>query len=61
MELVWIAFGLFLVFEGLLPTLAPGVYRRMLETLSQLPQGALRLTGLIFIAIGTIIIFIAKN
>ncbi len=61
MDIVFIALGLFMVFEGIMPTLAPGAYRKMLAMVSQQQEGSLRKVGLVMIGIGTLIIFIAKS
>jgi len=61
MDTIWIAFGLFVVFEGIMPALAPAAYRRMLTMVSQQHEGSLRKVGLVMIGIGTIIIFIVKT
>jgi len=61
MDIIFIALGLFIVFEGLMPTLAPKAYRRMLAVVSELEEGSLRKGGLVMIGIGTLIIFIAKS
>jgi len=61
MDIIWIAFGLFLVFEGIMPTLMPAAYRRMLAMVSQQGDGSLRIVGLTVMVMGTIIIFLAKN
>ncbi len=61
MDIILIALGLFIVFEGLMPALAPKAYRRMLAVVSELEEGSLRKGGLVMIGIGTLIIFIAKS
>ncbi len=61
MDIVFIALGLFMVFEGIMPTIAPETYQRMMALVSQLPASSLRKVGLVMIGIGTLIIFIAKS
>jgi uncharacterized protein len=46
------ALALLLVFEGLLPFLVPHRYRRYLLEVAQLPEGTLRLFGLISVLLG---------
>ena len=48
------ACGLVLVLEGLLPLLAPGVWRDAFRKLTELTDGQLRFVGLLSIAIGLI-------
>ena len=49
---LWAAFALVLVVEGLLPLLAPKVWRDSFQKLVQLTDGQLRFIGLVSIAIG---------
>jgi len=53
-----LAFGLMLVFEGLLPSLNPQGYRRALRMLGELPDRQLRSFGLLSMTAGAILIFI---
>ena len=46
------ALALLLVFEGLLPFLVPHRYRQYLLEVARLPEGTLRLFGLISILLG---------
>ena len=46
------AFALLLVFEGLLPFLVPRRYREYLLEVARLPEGTLRLFGLISMLLG---------
>jgi hypothetical protein len=48
------ACGVVLVLEGLLPLLAPGVWRDAFKKLTELTDGQLRFVGLLSIAIGLI-------
>jgi len=50
------ACGLVLVLEGLLPLLAPGVWRDAFRKLTELTDGQLRFVGLLSIAIGLIVL-----
>ncbi|HEX7272265.1 MAG TPA: DUF2065 domain-containing protein [Casimicrobiaceae bacterium] len=50
------ACGLVLVLEGLLPLLAPGVWRDAFRRLTELTDGQLRFVGLLSIAIGLIVL-----
>ena len=59
-ELV-IAFGLFLFIEGILYALFPSKMKNMLKKLDLMKDSQLRTGGLIFLIIGFIIIYYAKN
>ena len=48
----WAAFALVLVFEGLLPLLAPGRWRSTFERLVHLKDGQLRFFGLVSVGLG---------
>ena len=49
---LWAAMALVLVIEGLLPFISPRLYRRSAQSLSELPDRALRMVGLAVIVIG---------
>ncbi|MBM5811713.1 MAG: DUF2065 domain-containing protein [Gammaproteobacteria bacterium] len=55
------AFGLLLVFEGLLPFAGPGAVRRALTTLANVPDGQLRMVGLISIAAGLLLLWFVRS
>jgi len=59
-ELV-IAFGLFLIIEGILYALFPAKMKSMLKKLELVKDSQLRLGGLIFAVIGFIIIYYIKS
>ena len=59
-ELV-IAFGLFLIIEGILYALFPAKMKSMLKKLELVKDAQLRLGGLIFAIIGFIIIYYIKS
>jgi uncharacterized protein YjeT (DUF2065 family) len=54
-ELFWSALALVLVFEGLLPLLAPNLWRRVFTDMLRLRDGQLRFFGLISIASGAML------
>jgi len=51
---LWAAFALVLVVEGLLPLVAPGVWRDSFRKLVQLTDGQLRFIGLVSIVVGLV-------
>jgi len=50
------ACALVLVFEGILPFVAPQAWRRAFQTLTELPDEKLRVIGLVSMAIGLILL-----
>ena len=55
-----IAFGLFLFIEGILYAIFPSKMKSMLKKLDLVGDGQLRVGGLIFAALGFIIIYFVK-
>ena len=53
------AFAVMLVLEGLLPLLAPHLWRRSFERLLQLRNGQLRFFGLASIVLGVVLYVVA--
>lgn len=54
-DVFWLAVALVLVFEGLLPLLAPSVWRRGFSELLKLRDGQLRFFGLMTIGGGLLL------
>ncbi|MEX0365962.1 MAG: DUF2065 domain-containing protein [Ruegeria sp.] len=59
MGMIFLAFGLVLIVEGLAYALAPSLVERMLEVLRALPESARRQVGLICVVTGLILLWIA--
>ena len=57
LDQLWAAFALVLIIEGVLPFVAPRVWRSTFSRLMQLSDGQLRFIGLISIAAGLIALF----
>lgn len=55
------AIALVLIFEGILPFLSPSTWRRMVTVMSSQSDLALRITGLICMLLGVILLFIAHR
>jgi len=55
---LFLAFGLMLVLEGVLPLLAPKAWRQTFERMVTLKDGQLRFVGLISMLIGLVLILI---
>jgi uncharacterized protein YjeT (DUF2065 family) len=64
MGIVWndllAAIALLLVIEGMVPFLNPQSMRRMLEMVSQLDDKTLRITGLVSMIIGVVLLTIVR-
>ena len=64
MSVVWsdllAALALVLVIEGMVPFLNPQSLRRMLETVSQLDDRTLRITGLVSMLCGVVMLYIVR-
>ncbi len=58
---VLLALGLVLIVEGLVYALAPSIIEQMLLALRSLPIDARRFLGLTSLAIGVVIVWVAKN
>ncbi len=50
------ALGLVLVLEGLLPLIAPRVWRNVFTRMAAQTDGQLRFVGLIFVVVGTVLL-----
>lgn len=51
------AFGLYLVFEGLLPFISPDGFKRFLANILQMAPGQLRTMGAISIGLGLLLLY----
>ena len=54
-DVFWPALALVLVFEGLLPFVAPGTWRRMFSEMLKLQDGQLRFFGLVCLIAGALL------
>ncbi|MFC4487489.1 MULTISPECIES: DUF2065 domain-containing protein [Tepidiphilus] len=55
-EIFWKALGLMLVFEGLMPFLAPHAWQQALKRLAEVPSERLRWFGAAAIVLGLLIV-----
>lgn len=60
MEIALLALGLVLIVEGLAYALAPSLVEQVLELLRTLPENSRRTVGLTALAIGLLLVWIAK-
>ncbi len=58
---IWLAVGLVLVFEGLGPMLYPKVWRKMIQSMIQLPDSILRRFGGALVVAGFVIYYMLRN
>lgn len=58
-ELLILALGLVMIFEGLVYALAPSLLERMLETLRAMPETAVRQIGALVIVGGLVLVWVA--
>jgi len=54
------ALALVLVIEGIIPFVSPASMRRMLETVSQIDDRMLRITGLVSMVCGVVLLYLVR-
>ena len=57
---LFVAFALVLVLEGIIPFLAPEKFRQTLSWIGQLSSRSLRVSGLVSMVIGIIILYLVR-
>jgi len=57
-DALWMALGLLLVLEGLMPALHPGGWRRMFEQILSLPDHQIRTFGLVSMVCGLVLLWV---
>lgn len=55
---LWIALGLVLVIEGLMPALNPKAFKKTMSTIRELDEGSLRVMGLVSMTVGAVVVYI---
>ena len=60
-KVIWMAAAFMLMFEGLMPLIAPNLWRRMFEQLLQLPEQGIRIAGGISVVIGMLLYWLVAN
>jgi len=58
---IWLALGLVLVLEGLGPMLYPKAWRKMIQSMTQLPDPVLRRFGGALVVAGFVIYYMLRN
>lgn len=59
-QLLLTAVALMLVFEGILPFLAPGLWRETFRRLTEMSDGQIRFIGLTSMLIGLLLLYFVK-
>jgi uncharacterized protein YjeT (DUF2065 family) len=60
-QLLLTAVALMLVFEGILPFLAPGIWRETFRRLTEMSDGQIRFIGLTSMLAGLLILYFARS
>jgi hypothetical protein len=60
LNLLWLAFALTLVIEGLMPFLAPRVWRETFRRVTELSDGQIRFIGLTSMLVGIVLLTIFR-
>ena len=60
-KVIWMAAAFMLMFEGLMPLIAPNLWRRMFEQLLRLPEQGIRIAGGISVVIGLLLYWLVAN
>ena len=58
---LWAALALVMVIEGLLPALSPKAYRKAMFSVMQLDTRSLRITGLVSMIAGALLLYWIKH
>jgi len=56
-DTLWVALGLVLVIEGLMPALNPKAFKKTMTTIRELDEGSLRVMGLISMSVGAVVVY----
>lgn len=59
-EIFWLAIGLWLVLEGLMPFINPRSFRENLQKIAELSDNVIRWAGFFMINLGALIIYLLK-
>ncbi|MDA0679177.1 MAG: DUF2065 domain-containing protein [Proteobacteria bacterium] len=54
------AISLYLIIEGMIPFVGPGVFRKTVQRVAQMDDNGLRLTGLSVASVGIIMLYIVR-
>ncbi len=54
---LWLALALVLVLEGILPALSPATYRKVMLSIAQMDDRAIRSAGLVLMVVGAVFVY----
>jgi uncharacterized protein YjeT (DUF2065 family) len=57
---VFTAFALYMIIEGMIPFVGPHLFRRSVMRISKMDDNQLRVTGLLVMAAGLILLFVVR-
>ena len=57
---IFTAFALYLIIEGMIPFVGPHLFRRSVMRISEMNDNQLRMTGMLVMAAGLILLFIIR-
>jgi len=57
-DVLWLALGLMLLFEGLMPMLLPARWRQMFSQLLQMQDGQIRFFGIFMVLLGLAVVWL---
>lgn len=57
----WSAIALLLVVEGVLPAIAPNFFRRILYSMAQMDDRSIRISGLLSMVLGAVILYLMRH
>jgi uncharacterized protein YjeT (DUF2065 family) len=58
---LWSALALVMVIEGLLPAISPRGYRKAIFAMAQMDSRSIRITGLVTMIAGALLLYLLKN
>jgi len=60
-EAFWSAMALLLVVEGILPAVVPNLFRRILYSMVQMDDRSVRISGLLSMVLGALILYLMRH
>lgn len=60
-DVMWVATALMLVIEGIIPFLKPDAMRKALTMMAQMDDRAMRISGLVSMVAGVVLLYLVKS